>query len=69
MAALGLNVMHEPRSPIVTKDVWQETAALVGVQVPERWESDFIELLNEARDLMEELAKMQGAPLSCVIMT
>ena len=38
----------------------QETAALLGVRVPELWELDFVELLNGARDVMEEFANMQG---------
>ena len=67
MTTIGLDAIREPRSPVVTKDVLQETAALFGVQVPERWESGFVELLNGARDLMEEFANMQGASIPRIV--
>ena len=69
MATLGLKAIQDPRFPVATKEVVQETAALLGVQVPERWEPDFVELLNGARNLMEEFANMPGASLPCLVMT
>lgn len=47
-------------APPVTKDVLQETAAMLGIQVPEKWEEDFTVMLASAREAMEQLLAVEG---------
>ena len=48
-------------APPVTTDVLQQTAAMLGVRVPEKWEEDFTVMLASARDAMEKILGMEGA--------
>lgn len=48
------------KAPIVDSSVLHDTAASVGVTVPETYEADFAELLAGARDAMEEVVSMDG---------
>ena len=49
-------------APPVTKEVLQQTASLLGVQVPEKWEEDFTVMLGTVREAMEKVLDMEGMP-------
>lgn len=46
-------------APPVTKEVLQQTASLLGVQVPEKWEEDFTVMLGTVREAMEKVLEME----------
>ncbi|EKM58558.1 uncharacterized protein PHACADRAFT_252996 [Phanerochaete carnosa HHB-10118-sp] len=46
-------------APPVTKEVLQQTASLLGVQVPDRWEEDFTIMLGTTREAMEKILDME----------
>lgn len=49
-----------PRSPSITKDVVQEMAAKLDLRVRDKDEADFTEMLISAREVMEEVAGLDG---------
>ena len=48
------------RSPPITRDTVHEMAAKLDLHVPEKYEADFTEMLISAREVMEEVAGMDG---------
>lgn len=49
-----------PLSPPITKYVVQEMARKIDLHVPAKYEADFTEMLISAREVMDEVAGMDG---------
>ena len=52
---------HGLHAPPITKDILQQTAALGGVRVPDKWEDDFTVMLSGVREAMEQILGQEGS--------
>lgn len=60
MASTNGTGAHGLHAPPVTKEILQQTASVLGVQVPGKWEEDFTVMLGSVREAMEKVLSTEG---------